>query len=235
MEHFGQSGGMILYRTRLIGHKSGSLSITEPHDYALVFLDGKFIDTVYRDGGKWTVKLPATTTRDPVLEILVEGMGHINFAQYLIDRKGITDRVTLNGMTLMNWETFNFPLDDSDIRAWSREGAPVIGEERAPSLAQEARSVGQEAQSGGPYLTRGILFKGSFELDSTADTYLDMSAFKKGVVWVNGHNLGRYWYVGPQQHLYCPAPWLKKGKNEVVVLDLHQQQAATIKGVTTLY
>ena len=221
MEHFGQNSGMILYRTRLIGHKSGNLSITEPHDYALVFLDGQFIDTVYRDGGQWTVKLPATTTKEPVLEILVEGMGHINFAQYMIDRKGITDRVTLNGMTLMNWETFNLPLDDGDIRAWS--------------AGQGARSGEQESGSGGRVPTRGILFRGSFELDNTADTYLDMSAFKKGYVWVNGHNLGRYWYVGPQRRLYCPAPWLRKGKNEVVVLDLLQTKVASIRGVTELY
>jgi beta-galactosidase len=224
MEHFGQQGGMILYRTRLIGHKSGSLTITEPHDYALVFLDGQFIDTVYRDGGKWTVKLPATATKDPVLEILVEGMGHINFAQYMIDRKGITDRVTLNGMTLMNWETFNLPLDEIAIRDWAGNATQVVAGSRGDGTSSSATS-----------LTRGVLFKGSFQLDTIADTYLDMSAFKKGVVWVNGHNLGRYWYVGPQQRLYCPAPWLKKGRNEVIVLDLHQLQAADIKGVTTLY
>jgi hypothetical protein len=53
-----------------------------------------------------------------------------------------------------------------------------------------------------------------------ADTYLDMSAWKKGLVWINGHNLGRYWSVGPQQTLYVPGPWLRKGNNEVVVLDL---------------
>ena len=228
MEHFGQNSGMILYRTRLIGHKSGNLSITEPHDYALVFLDGQFIDTVYRDGGQWTVKLPATTTKEPVLEILVEGMGHINFAQYMIDRKGITDRVTLNGMTLMNWETFNLPLDDGDIRAWSAG-------QGARSGGQESRSGEQESGSGERVPTRGILFRGSFELDSVADTYLDMSAFKKGYVWVNGHNLGRYWYVGPQRRLYCPAPWLRKGKNEVVVLDLLQTKVASIRGVTELY
>jgi beta-galactosidase len=214
MEHFGQQSGMILYRTKLIGHKSGSLTITEPHDYALVFLNGQFIDTVFRDGGKWTVKLPKTEVKDPVLEILVESMGHINFAQYLIDRKGITDRVTLNGMTLMNWETFNLPLDDAGIQAWSHAPEPTV-------IADHAAN--------------GMIFKGTFQLDSTADTYLDMSAWKKGIVWVNGHNLGRYWYVGPQQRLYCPGPWLKKGRNEVIVLDLHQQQAANIKGVTTLY
>jgi beta-galactosidase len=213
MEHYGQQSGMILYRTKLIGHKSGSLTITEPHDYALVFLNGQFIDTVFRDGGKWTVKLPKTEVKDPVLDILVESMGHINFAQYLIDRKGITDRVTLNGMTLMNWQTFNLPLDDDRIRAWSHATTTA-------SLSHPGN---------------GTLFKGTFQLDSTADTYLDMSAWKKGIVWVNGHNLGRYWYIGPQQRLYCPGPWLKKGRNEVIVLDLHQQQAAIIKGVTTLY
>jgi beta-galactosidase len=104
MEALGQNQGLMLYRTKLIGHKSGKLKIWEPHDYALVFLNGKFIDTVYRDGGNWTVDLPKTDEKDPLLEILVEGMGHINFAQFMIDRKGITDRVTLNGMTLMNWE-----------------------------------------------------------------------------------------------------------------------------------
>jgi beta-galactosidase len=204
MEYFGQTSGMILYRTRLIGHKSGTLTITEPHDYALVYLEGKFIDTVYRDGGKWSVKLPKTGVKEPELEILVEGMGHINFAQYLIDRKGITDRVTLDGMTLMNWETYNLPFS-----------LPPAG-------------------GGAGFSDRGLFFKGSFELDSTADTYMDLSAFKKGVIWVNGHNLGRYWYVGPQEHLYCPASWLKKGRNEVVVLDLLEHEPAEIKGVTEL-
>ena len=206
MEAFGQSSGLILYRTRLIGHKSGQLTITEPHDFALVFLNGRLIDTVYRDGGHWTVKLPATGVKEPVLEILVEAMGHINFAQYMIDRKGITDRVTLDGMTLMNWETFNLP--------------------------DYGRTDSMRAGADG---TRpGRFFRGSLVLDSIADTYIDMSGFRKGVVWINGHNLGRYWNVGPQQHLYCPAPWLKKGKNEVVVLDLLKTDPGSIRGVTTL-
>lgn len=205
MEHFDQSSGMILYRTKLIGHKRGTLTITEPHDFALVFLNGQFIDTVYRDGGNWTVKLPKTDVRDPQLDILVESMGHINFAQYMIDRKGITDRVTLNGMTLFNWETYNLPL-------------------AAPPPATKNTDAHN----------KGIFFKGSFTLDHTADTYFDCSGYKKGVIWINGHNLGRYWSVGPQVHLYCPASWLKKGANEVVVLDLLQDSPASIKGVTTL-
>lgn len=210
MEDYGQHSGLILYRTHLIGHKSGSLTITEPHDYATVFLNGKLVDTVFRDGGKWTVKLPKSDVKDPLLEILVEGMGHINFAQYMIDRKGITDRVTLNGMTLMNWEIFNLPLNEAYVE-------------------------GLTGTSGGKALEKeGIFFKGSFDVQETADTYFDMSGFKKGVVWVNGHNLGRYWYVGPQQRLYCPASWLKKGENVMVVLDLQQREGAAVRGRKTL-
>ncbi len=207
-EDFDQNQGCMLYRTTLTGHKSGTLTITEPHDYALIFLDGKFIDTIFRDGGKWSVKLPKTDSENPVLDILIEGMGHINFAQYMIDRKGITDRVTLNGMTLMNWQIYPLPLDDKFIA----------------SIKQTAFN--------GP--AKGLFFKGKFNLSSTGDTYFDMGQYTKGNVCVNGHNLGRYWNVGPQHSLYCPASWLKKGENEVVVFDLLQEESADVSGVKTL-
>jgi beta-galactosidase len=71
-------------------------------------------------------------------------------------------------------------------------------------------------------------------LDKVGDTYVDMTAWTKGVVWVNGHNLGRYWTIGPQHRLYCPAPWLRQGKNEVMVFDLHQTEAAPISLASTL-
>ncbi len=207
MEMLDQSSGFILYRTKLIGHKSGNLTITEPHDYALVLLNGKLVDTVYRDGGKWTVNLPKTEVKDPVLEILVEGMGRINFADMLIDRKGITDKVTLNGMTLMQWEIFSLPMGTKSIL----------------NLKNNTQN-----------LHDGVFFTGEFTISEPADTYLDMSNYKKGVVWVNGHNLGRYWKVGPQKHLYCPADFMVKGTNKVIVLDLLQNNAQPISGVTTL-
>jgi beta-galactosidase len=72
---------------------------------------------------------------------------------------------------------------------------------------------------------------GSFTLDKVADTYLDMSSWGKGTVWVNGHNLGRYWSIGPQQTLYLPVEWLKKGKNEVVVLELLRPELSTLSGL----
>jgi len=204
MEYYGQNQGLILYRTKLIGHKSGNLTITEPHDFAMIFVDGKLIDTIHRDGGKWTVKLPKTDNKNPELSILVEGMGHINFAQYMIDRKGITDRVTLNGMTLMDWQTYLLPLDEKFITNLKP---------KYPEGVQD-----------------GVFYKGDFSLTETGDTYFDMSKYTRGVVYVNGHNLGRFWNVGPQQRLYCPASWLNKGKNEIVVFDLLQNKAATVEG-----
>ena len=207
MEMLNQTSGFVLYRTTLIGHKSGSLTITEPHDYALVLLDGQLVDTIYRDGGKWTVQLPKTKAKNPVLDILVEGMGRINFAQYLIDRKGITDRVSLNGMTLMNWEIFSLPMHQKFIAS---------------------------LQSKQQHLHDGVFFEGEFNLANPADTYLDMSKFAKGVVWVNGNNIGRYWKVGPQQRLFCPANFLLKGGNKVIVLDILQSKPQNIKGLKTL-
>lgn len=211
MEAVDQNQGLILYRTRLIGHKSGKLKIWEPHDYALVFLNGKFIDTVYRDGGKWEVDLPKTDVKDPELDILVEGMGHINFAQFMIDRKGITDRVTLNGMTLMNWDMFKIPMDEKFIKSLKTSGNGNVSNEN------------------------GKFFKGNFTLAETGDTFFDLSSYSKGVVYVNGHNLGRHWNIGPQQRLYCPASWLKKGENEIIVFDLHQVAPGTVTGKATLY
>ena len=211
MEAFNQNQGLIIYETKLIGHKSGKLKIWEPHDYALVFLNGKFIDTVYRDGGKWEVNLPKTDVTDPELEIVVEGMGHINFAQFMIDRKGITDRVTLNGMTLMNWQITLVPLDENFIKTKKPDLKIKVGADKPCNF-----------------------FAGNFELTETGDTYFDMSGYSKGVLYVNGHNLGRFWNVGPQQRLYCPASWLKKGKNEILAFDLHQLQPALIKGMRSL-
>jgi beta-galactosidase len=238
MEMLDQSEGFILYRTKLIGHKSGSLTITEPHDYAMVFLNGVLIDTIFRDGGKWTIKLPETKEKDPLLEILVESMGHINFAQYMIDRKGITDRVTLNGMTLMNWEIFRLPMSERFIRDLEPGRTAGPGTNAATLLAggsgTNAANISASGLADSLAKRPGLFFQGVFQLNEPADTYLDLSHYHMGVIWVNGHNLGRYWNAGPQFRLYCPAPWLKKGKNEVLVFDLHQLEAAPLRGVKTL-
>jgi len=207
-EAYGQDYGFMLYRTRLIGHRSGNLTVTDLHDYALVFLNGRYVGNLDRREGLNTIKLPESGIRRPVLEILVEGMGRVNYGPSLIDRKGITDRVTLNGMTLMNWEVTGLPMDEKYIAGL--RSAPV----------DTAR--------------RGVFFRGSFDLNDTADTYFDMSNYVKGFVWVNGRNLGRYWNIGPQVRLYCPSPWLRRGRNEIIVFDLHSIEPKPLRGMKTL-
>lgn len=207
-EAFGQDYGFILYKTTLIGHKKGRLTVTDIHDYATIFLNGEYIGKLDRREGINTITIPESKVANPVLEIFVEGMGRINFAQYIIDRKGITDRVTLNGMTLMNWDIYQFPMDEAAVTSLK------------PSGKSETKS--------------GIYFKGKFTLSKTGDTFIDMSNYIKGIVWVNGHNLGRYWEIGPQKRLYCPAPWLKTGENEIIVFDLHQKEAKTVSGYKSI-
>ncbi len=203
-ESLGQYQGLMLYRTRLVGHHNGRLILRDLHDYALVFLDGTFVGTIDRRLNQNAIMLPATAAPNPTLEILVEAMGHINFGEFIVDRKGITERAVLNGMTLMDWEVFGFPLDEKWVSALPASGTRL----NRP----------------------GGFFRGTFELDQTADTFLDLAAYRKGYVWVNGHNLGRYWNLGPQQRLYCPASWLKRGVNEIRVLDLHLTDPAPIEG-----
>jgi len=207
-EYYNHYEGMVLYKTKLVGRKRGVLKITDLHDYATVFIDGKYIGTIDRKEGQNSIDIPEQASDYPVLEILVEGMGRINFAQEIIDRKGITERVTLNGMTLMNWDVYILPLDKEFI-----------------SGLRESKIINNKP---------GIFFSGEFPLTEVADTYIDMSTYTKGIVWVNGNNLGKYWNIGPQHSLYCPASFLKKGKNDVLVFDIHQTTPENLKGIKKL-
>jgi len=207
-EMYGQNQGLMLYRTRLVGRKTGRLVITDLHDYATVFVDGKYVGAIDRRLGENAIDLPPATSAAPMLDVLVEGMGHINFGQQIVDRKGITDRVTLAGMTLMNWQVFPLPLGDAWVRSLTATPVPV---------------------SPRP----GTFFRGTFRLAVPADTFIDTTGYRKGVVWVNGHNLGRFWDIGPETRLYCPAPWLRAGANEVVVFDLLATDAQPLRGAPT--
>jgi beta-galactosidase len=208
MEAYSQDYGFILYRTELVGHKSGKLVVTDVHDYATVFLNGVYIGKLDRREGINSIDLPASDVKIPVLEILVEAMGRINFAENLIDRKGITDRVTLNGMTLMNWKVYNLPMDKKYIF--------------------DLRS------SGKTHNKPGIFYRGNFFLQETGDTYFDLTNYNKGILWINGHNLGRYWNIGPQKRLYCPRSWLSTGLNEILIFDLHLTEPKPVLGMKTL-
>lgn len=208
MEMFNQGWGRILYRTRIKPTtENGKLVISDVHDWALVFLNGKQIGKVDRRLGENTVTLP-TIEKESRLDILVEAMGHVNYGKTVTDHKGITNKVEIvtpkQTMDLKNWEVFNFPVD----------------------YAFQSIRKFKPAKANGP-----AWYRGSFNIDIEGDTYLNMSTWGKGMVWVNGYNLGRFWKIGPQQTLYLPGCWLHKGKNEIIVLDLETPQSTTIRGL----
>jgi beta-galactosidase len=200
MEAVGQAYGFILYRTKLEQAARGRLVITEARDYALVMQESRRLGTLDRRLKSTSLEVELAA-RAP-LDILVENMGRINFGPHMVDdRKGITERVTLAGKELTGWEIYRLPLTDLSALDFTPGHTP------APAF-----------------------HRGSFELEAVGDTFLDMRGWGKGYVWVNGHNLGRYWRIGPQRSLFLPGPWLKKGKNEAIVLDLEEGPHRSLSG-----
>ena len=190
-EDLNQGYGFVLYRTKLKDATSGLLKIKEMRDFATVYVNGKRVTILDRHLKQDSVQLDQVPA-NAKLDILVENNGRINYGSFLTDnRQGITEKVTLGGTELGGWQMYKFPF--THLPALKYSG---ITDQSEPAL-----------------------FKGTFNLTKTGDTYLDLSGFGKGFIFLNGHNLGKYWYVGPQQTLYVPASWLKKGVNEIVIFD----------------
>jgi beta-galactosidase len=206
MEAFGQAYGFILYETTL-PPVSGThtLQVRGVHDRAQLFVDGAPVGVLERDTGTETVEVALQGTNHR-LAILVENMGRINYGERLLDRKGIQEGVRFDYQYLFHWTVRTLTLEDLS-------GVPFAAEEPGnPSCS-----------TSGPVLRRGWL-----EVDTPGDTFLSVAGWNKGVIWVNGFNLGRYWKRGPQKTLYVPAPLLKQGLNEVVVLELHPGDACAV-------
>lgn len=202
LEALKQYQGFILYQKELTDFKPGKMIVSDVHDYATVFLSGQYIGSLDRRSGINSVDLPEISNPNPVLEILVESMGRTDNLKEMDDLKGITKEVTLNGNILTNWKIYPLPMDDRFI--------------------YYLRSSGKTRNK------PGIFFKGSFSLAYTGDTYFDLSGYSKGVVWVNGHNLGRYWNIGQQKRLYCPKSYIRQGMNEIIIFDLHLTDPKTL-------
>ncbi|MDR2887162.1 MAG: beta-galactosidase [Bacteroidales bacterium] len=207
-EYYGQDYGFMIYKTTLPNSNGGKLTVNGLHDYATVFINGHCIGKIDRRLGENSIDIPATGEEKPVLEILAEAMGRINYGQQIVDRKGITGDVTLNGILLLNWQAYRMPMDSKTI--------------------YDLRSTGKNLDR------PGVIFRGNFMLLDNGDTFIDMSNYEKGIVWVNGHNLGRYWNTGPQKRLFCPAVWLRKSLNEIIIFDLHQTTPKPVFGFKTI-
>lgn len=210
MEQFDQGWGSILYRTTLKEDLSGTLHIDEVHDWAQVFADGKLLGRLDRRHGEFTLPLKSVLKKGTRLDILVEAMGRVNFDKSIHDRKGITEKVEVvsgnKSTELKDWTVYNLP--------------PFY------------EFVSNKNYQSGNAVDGPAYYRAKFHLDKTGDTFLDMQTWGKGMVWVNGHAMGRFWEIGPQQTLYMPGCWLKEGENEIIVLDLKGPAEAKVIGLT---
>ncbi|MDP4277772.1 MAG: beta-galactosidase [Bacteroidota bacterium] len=210
MEDLNEPWGSVLYRTTLPATgESKLLKIEDVHDWAQVFVNGKLLAKLDRRKGENSVAIPPLK-KGARLDILVEAMGRINFGKAIKDYKGITNKVELisKGKTtvLKNWQIYTFPSDYNYVsqRVFRNSGGKI---------------------------TPAAYYRGHFTLDKPGDTFLDMSTWGKGLLWVNGYEIGRFWRIGPQQTLYMPGCWLKKGENEVIVLDLDTPEKTVMAGL----
>jgi len=204
-EELGQGHGYVLYSRRFTQPAQGKLLIKGLRDYATVYVNGQRVGELNRQQNKYEleVQIPANAT----LELLVENLGRINYGAAIVhNTKGIIAPVMLNGDAVVgNWHMYKLPFD------------------KAPDLATYPvkNTVGQPT-----------LYTATFKVTQPGDTFLDMRGWGKGIVFVNGHHLGRYWKIGPQQALYLPGCWLRKGQNSVVILE--QQNDVLHKELKTI-
>lgn len=221
MEEYDQGFGSIMYSTTLPELKKGGLlTVNEPHDFAQVFVDGKYIGKLDRRMGEKALTLPACA-KGAKLDILVEAMGRINFGRAIKDFKGITDNVTVTEdrdghvfvCDLKNWQVYN--IEDAYATYADMNFQPLT----------------ELKATDGDRLGRGV-YRATFNLKKPSDTFLNFESWGKGLVYVNGHPMGRIWEIGPQQTLYMPGCWLKKGENEVLVFDILGPREAVSEGLT---
>ena len=207
MEEFDQGWGSIIYRYIFDQDIPASvLRVTEPHDYAQIFVNGVKVGALDRREHEKEMKMPAVKKGDR-LDIFVEAMGRINFGRAIKDFKGITEKVEFiyqigaeQSATVTVepklWTVYNINDDYETVKAMNWQS--LVKAEQYPAAA----------------------YRATFKLKKVGDTFINLETWGKGQLYVNGHPMGRFWQIGPQQTLYMPGCWLKKGENEIIVVDI---------------
>lgn len=205
-EEMKQGYGYVLYSRRFNQPISGTLEIPGLRDYAVVYMDGEKVGVLNRNTQTYSmeIEIPFNST----LQILVENMGRINYGSEIVhNKKGIISPVKIAGMEITgSWKMVQLPMSE----------APV------PANLRDNTSVEADKLKNAP-----VVYEGTFNLDKTGDTFIDMENWGKGIIFINGINIGRYWQVGPQQTLYIPGVWLKKGENKIVIFEQLNEEPKT--------
>ena len=223
-EEYDMGWGTMVYVVSLPANDKPSTLTGEFHDFAQVYLDNKYIGKIDRVKNEQSLDLPAMPDSGK-LTIVVEGMGRINFGRAIKDYKGIVGNVTITSQSPYGeitlkptaWTQLAIP-DDYQNAVKALSGNSMADAELKEAVAKAHPDAVIKIDPWGE--SKAGYYRGYFNLKKVGDTFINMEAFGKGQVYVNGHALGRFWQIGPQQTLYLPGCWLKKGKNEVIVLDV---------------
>ncbi|WP_074656091.1 glycoside hydrolase family 35 protein [Terriglobus roseus] len=200
MEDMDQAYGYILYRRQLTGSGKADLTISDLHSYARVYLDGKLVGVMDRRLGQKSILLAVEGTHR--LDILVENSGRINFKTAIRgERAGVLGAIRYGDLRLAGWKVYPLPFAPPPVKGYTT------------------------AACSGPCFSQG-----TFQIAYPGDTYLNTQQLGKGVIWVNGHLLGRFWNIGPSGTLYLPGVWLRKGSNTLKVLDLDGGGTGAVRG-----
>ena len=233
-EEMDMGWGSMLYTTTMPEIPAQSVITADFHDFAQVFINGKYIGKIDRVKNEKSLTLPPVKKGDD-LEILVEAMGRINFGRAIKDFKGIVGEVAITAEVAdiettwkpQNWVKFGLP--DS----YEKAADAFVHNNDYTKAENEGQRLGKKPQwnvDGLDLVSKRGYYRGYFNLTKVGDTFLNFETWGKGQVWVNGHALGRIWSIGPQQTLYVPGCWLKKGKNEIIVLDVVGPKEAVVWG-----
>ena len=233
-EEMDMGWGSMLYTTTMPEIPAQSVITADFHDFAQVFINGKYIGKIDRVKNEKSLTLPPVK-KDDELEILVEAMGRINFGRAIKDFKGIVGEVAITAEVEgiettwkpQNWVKFGLP--DS----YEKAADAFVHNNDYTKAENEGQRLGKKPQwnvDGLDLVSKRGYYRGYFNLKKVGDTFLNFETWGKGQVYVNGHAMGRIWSIGPQQTLYVPGCWLKKGKNEIIVLDVVGPRKAVVWG-----
>ena len=209
-EQLKQGYGYVLYTRHFNQPISGTLEIEGLRDFAVVYVNGEKVGELNRNTQTYSMEIDVPF--NATLQILVENMGRINYGSEIVhNNKGIISPVVIDGKEITGeWKMYKLPMD------------------AAPQLAKMGRyAASNTALKAGKLKGCPVVYEGTFTLSETGDTFIDMEKWGKGIIFVNGINIGRYWKVGPQQTLYIPGVWLKKGENKIVIFEQLNDEAQT--------
>jgi len=206
VEVTGSYRGFYLYQATL--PEGGVLSFAEVRDRAQFFLDGVPVGVLSRELNERTVVIPSGGR----LQVLLEDQGRVNYGQRIGEAKGLIGPAMLNGSEVLGWAVSAVELHSlEDFRA------------AAVMLPAGGASAGSSTGVAGPSISFA-----TFEADGPGDHFLRLDGWTKGNAFINGFNLGRYWSRGPQRTLYVPGPLIRKGTNELAILELHGSAAREV-------